>query len=132
MSRLSKKLIAILASFTESSAAPEPEDENTDNNDVTTISGDYVLPDSSSRTYSESELKELTNYELYIARNEIFARHGRMFNNEDLQDYFGSKSWYHPSVKAEDFDESVFNSHEKKNIETMAKIENSRGSKFVS
>lgn len=127
-----QEIIAILASFTESSAAPEPEDENTDNNDVTTISGDYVLPDSSSRTYSESELKELTNYELYIARNEIFARHGRMFNNEDLQDYFGSKSWYHPSVKAEDFDESVFNSHEKKNIETMAKIENSRGSKFVS
>lgn len=127
-----QEIIAILASFTESSAAPEPKDKNADNNDVTTISGDYVLSDSSSRTYSESELKELTNYELYIARNEIFARHGRMFNNEDLQDYFGSKSWYHPSVKAEDFDESVFNSHEKKNIETMAKIENSRGSKFIS
>ena len=99
---------------------------------ITTITDDYVLPDSSSRTYSESELRELTNYELYIARNEIFARHGRMFNNEDLQAYFGSKDWYHPTVAADDFDESVFNSSEKQNIETMAKIENERGSQFIS
>ena len=127
-----QEIIAILASFTESNAAAQPEDENADNNEVTTITDDYVLPDSSSRTYSESELRELTNYELYIARNEIFARHGRMFNNEDLQAYFGSKDWYHPTVAADDFDESVFNSSEKQNIETMAKIENERGSQFIS
>lgn len=127
-----QEIIAILASFTESNAAAQPEDENADNNEVTTITDDYVLPDSSSRTYSESELRDLTNYELYIARNEIFARHGRMFNNEDLQAYFGSKDWYHPTVAADDFDESVFNSSEKQNIETMAKIENERGSQFIS
>ena len=32
----------------------------------------------------------------------------------------------------DDFDESVFNSSEKQNIETMAKIENERGSQFIS
>lgn len=127
-----QEIIAILASFKESKAAAEPEDKNADNNEVATITDDYVLPDSSSRTYSESELKELTNYELYIARNEIFARHGRMFNNEDLKEYFSSKDWYKPTVSADEFDESVFNSAEKKNIETMAKIENERGSKFIS
>jgi len=126
-----QEIIAILASFTESKAAAS-EESTKDNNEVTAITDDYVLPDSSSRLYSESELEKLSNYELYIARNEIFARHGRMFNNEDLQAYFGSKDWYHPTVEAKDFDESVLNSTEKKNIETMAKIENDRGSTFVS
>ncbi len=126
-----QEIIAILASFTESKAAAS-EESTKDNNEVTAITDDYVLPDSSSRLYSESELEKLSNYELYIARNEIFARHGRMFNNEDLQAYFGSKDWYHPTVEAKDFDESVLNSTEKKNIETMAKIENDRGSTFIS
>ena len=74
----------------------------------------------------------MSNYELYIARNEIFARHGRMFNNGDLQTYFGSKSWYHPSIAPEDFSDSLLNSTEKANIETMSKIENARGSSYVS
>lgn len=59
-------------------------------------SGDYVIADSSSYAYSESELEDLdlTDAELCIAWNEPFARLGHHFDNPDLQDYFESCSWY--------------------------------------
>jgi hypothetical protein len=30
-----------------------------------------------------------------LARNEIFARHGYVFKQKDLQNYFAAKPWYH-------------------------------------
>lgn len=57
---------------------------------------DYVLPYSSTREYTRSELQAmgLTPAELCIAWNEPFAREGYHFKNEDLQDYFEGTSWY--------------------------------------
>ena len=93
----------------------------------------YVLPDSDSRYYSESELNELTDYELYIARNEIYARHGRIFKNEDLMGYFGHKHWYYGKYSPESFDSIVtLNAYEKKNAETMLALEKRRGSSYLS
>ena len=60
----------------------------------TSSSQDYILPNSSAELISEQDLEGLSDWELYIARNEIYARHGRGFKNKDLQEYFGSKSWY--------------------------------------
>jgi len=60
-------------------------------------SGDYVLPGSDSRQYTKAELSDLSDYELFLARNEIFARHGYTFSSEDLKNYFSSKSWYTPN-----------------------------------
>jgi len=34
--------------------------------------------------------------QLRLMRNEILARHGWRFQSKDLQDYFGSQSWYKP------------------------------------
>ena len=120
-----QEVIAILASFTESEAVSS-------SSTVVNSTDDYMLPESNTRTYSESELSSLSNYELYIARNEIFARHGRTFNNADLQNYFGSKSWYSGTVSPDAFDDSVLNQYEKANIDAISKIENDRGSSYVS
>lgn len=59
-------------------------------------SDDFVIPDSSSRAYSVSELRamNLTDAELCVARNEIFARGGYNFSNSNLQTYFDNCSWY--------------------------------------
>lgn len=78
-----------------------------------------------------AELEEMSDYELYLARNEIFARHGRIFKNSDLQEYFGSKSWYDPRYTPEEFSESMLNANEKDNIERMAKIEQDRNSPYI-
>ncbi len=92
----------------------------------------YILSESNARYYSEQELNELTNYELYLARNEIYARHGREFNNEDLQDYFWNKDWYTPQYSPDSFDSHVtLNSYEKKNADTMLSIEQKRGSSYL-
>ena len=50
----------------------------------------YILPESNTRLYSTAELSILTASELRIARNEIYARHGRRFASADLQAYFDS------------------------------------------
>lgn len=85
--------------------------------------GDYVLPGSSSRYLSASEVKNLSGYQLMIARNEIYARHGRKFNDKDLQKYFNGKSWYKGTIAPEDFSVSVFNDYEIKNIDLIVSYE---------
>lgn len=75
----------------------------------------FIIPYSDSAFLSEEDLKELSKYECTIARNEIYARHGRKFVNEELQEYFLSQDWYTPSIEASDFDESMLNEYEKKN-----------------
>lgn len=55
---------------------------------------DYILDDSSQRVITESDLAGLSLAELRIARNEIFARHGRQFRDSMLNQWFYSKTWY--------------------------------------
>lgn len=93
----------------------------------------YVLPSSSSYYYSESELSSMSTYDLYIARNEIFARHGRMFNRSDLQDYFNSQAWYQPLYTPSQWDSmgNQLNDCELKNATLIKKIEESKGSPYL-
>lgn len=49
---------------------------------------EYILPESASRLLTEADLENLTQEDLRIARNEIYARHGRKFLDEGLQEYF--------------------------------------------
>ncbi len=93
--------------------------------------GDFVIADSSSRYITEEELANLSETELMIARNEIYARHGRMFNNQDLNTYFNTKPWYQPTVSGEEFTEEyasgVFNEIEIANIATIVNYEKAHG-----
>lgn len=93
--------------------------------------GSYILPESSTRTYSRSELTRLSDYELFIARNEIYARHGRKFQSDDLQDYFNEKSWYKGTIDANDFDESMLNDNEIANATLINEIETAHNSKYL-
>ena len=56
--------------------------------------GTYILPDSDSRMLTEADLENLGERELMLARNEIFARHGRIFKTPEIAAYFESKDWY--------------------------------------
>lgn len=97
-------------------------------------SNSYVLPNSASHSYSTSELSHLTDWELYLARNEIYARHGRRFNNDDLQRYFNAQSWYTPVYSPEDFDArsgSILSSVEQNNASTILSVEQARGSAYI-
>ncbi|MDD7114552.1 MAG: YARHG domain-containing protein [Lachnospiraceae bacterium] len=73
--------------------------------------------------YTEEQLACLDNYGLRITRNEIYARHGRMFNDQELQEYFTSQSWYVPQSASGDFDEECLNEVEKYNSELIRSFE---------
>ena len=55
---------------------------------------DYMIPDSSSRIITTADLSGMSLAQLRIARNEIFARHGRQFKDSMLNQWFYSKTWY--------------------------------------
>ena len=90
-------------------------------------SGGFIIPDSNSRFLTDSDLDPLTKEELRIARNEIYARCGRRFNDPGLQAYFDSQPWYHGTIMPDDFKESLFNIYEKKNSEFIAAYEKRKG-----
>lgn len=86
----------------------------------------YVIPDSTSRYITPGEIKMMTLQEICYAKNEIFARHGRIFQSQELKDFFNSKSWYYGSVSPNNFSYSVFNSFETANVEALQTAENER------
>lgn len=87
----------------------------------------YILPGSDYRYISRSELYGFSALQLRLARNEIYARYGRMFKDEGLQNYFDSCSWYWPSISPDDFKESILNKYEKANVKVISEYEKDMG-----
>ena len=85
---------------------------------------DYILPESNIRYLDRTDLEGLNSEELRLARNEIYARHGRIFEDEDLRDYFSSKDWYTGTLTQEQFQDNVFNEYEKQNLILITDYEN--------
>ncbi|MGH0591653.1 zinc ribbon domain-containing protein [Bacillus pretiosus] len=54
----------------------------------------FIFPDSDIRKLTSTDLTYLSKEQLKIARNEIYARHGHMFQTKDMQEYFSKQSWY--------------------------------------
>ncbi len=77
---------------------------------------EFILPESNIRYMTYHDLKGLDAANLRIAKNEIYARHGRTFQSEDLNQYFNSKSWYSGTISPDHFTEGVFNDFESGNI----------------
>lgn len=67
----------------------------------------YILPDSNVKLLSEQDLEGLSDEECKLARNEIYARHGRKFKDEKLQAYFDARDWYEGTIEPDDFEESL-------------------------
>lgn len=81
---------------------------------------EFVFKDSDSRYLTEEDLEGMDAWQLLMARNEIYARHGRLFSNPEIQAYFNEKSWYQGTVAPEVFDAQImdiFNDYELANIE---------------
>ena len=85
---------------------------------------DFMLPGSDVRNLSEEEIRDLTEEEIIIAENEILARHGFIFDDPAYQAYFEEKSWYEGTAAEEEFDDTVLNEYENKNLAdlSMAKL----------
>ncbi len=87
-----KEEIAITSTFNRPSVEPTPpmDTELAQASDE----GGFILPFSNSRSITEEDLAGLTEWQLKVARNEIYARHGRAFVHQDLSCYFDKLPWY--------------------------------------
>lgn len=94
-----------------------------DNQVTDYLEEDYLISDSNSRYLMEEDISMLDTSQLRLARNEIYARHGRKFTNPEIQNYFMQKSWYHPSIEPEAFKDEMLNIYEKANAEFMSEYE---------
>lgn len=96
--------------------------DTADSSNLSSNSTDYILNGSDSRYIAKSEVSYLSETKMELALNEIYARHGRIFSTKSIADYFNSKSWYHGTISAENFDESVFNKYEKVNRDLIVEV----------
>ncbi len=109
-----------------------PTDETYNGNTVYEITSmtkydgvDYILPHSGTQLLTKEDLQGMSSEDLALARNEIYARHGRRFMTEVYQRYFESKSWYHenPDYNYND-DNANLNDIEIKNVQFIIDFEN--------
>lgn len=84
----------------------------------------YIIPDAQTAYYTYDDLAGLSKEELRLARNEIYARHGRKFETPDLNEYFNQQPWYYGYLSAEEFDDTVLNEYEKANLDLIKLVEN--------
>jgi hypothetical protein len=86
---------------------------------VALLPGDMELFEN--KTISEQMLRGLSLHELRLLRNEVYARHGRIFRAPWLQQYFESQPWYTGDDK---FKDEQLSGSDKLNVETIVKYEN--------
>ena len=70
----------------------------------------------------------MSKSQINLAKNELYARHGRKFKSKELQEYFESKSWYEGIYSPKQWDKKgdsyFFNDYEIKNRDLLKKYEN--------
>ena len=130
--------VADAASDTTPDATPNTAPEtNQDTNQDTTqtdavIGGansnitDCILPDSNTKEYTKEELEEIfkdkDKEQIELAMYEIYARHDCRFdgiNDNKVQGYFDAVDGYQARQHINDFDVTLLNDVEKKNIDTL-------------
>lgn len=89
---------------------------------VNISNGGFVFPNSAYSYLAKNQVSSLTNYELGIARNEIYARHGYIFSLEQFRAYFSAQNWYTPITK-----DVTLNDIETYNVNLIKAEEDKRG-----
>ncbi len=83
----------------------------------------YIFYDSDVRYLTTSDVANLTRWECKLAKNEIYARRGRLFVTDSIQDYFNSCSWYYGYISPDSFDDNSLNNVETANVNFLKQYE---------
>ena len=97
----------------EKSTAPAPRNITRNN---------YMFP-SDTKYLTEGEINGLSQYEIGLLRNEIYARKGYVFKNEPYKNYFNSQAWYNPNPSAK----MTLSEIEKYNVNFLLEYERAQG-----
>ena len=88
---------------------------------------EYIFPDTDKELLTEEDVKDLPAQLLAYGRYEILAKHGELFESEELKDYFGTQKWYFGFLADEKEVEGLLNDYEKKNLDFLKKQEKAEG-----
>ena len=75
------------------------------------------------RIYQKQDFDQVPPLIIHLAKNEIYARHGYIFKNEDLYNYFKGQLWYEPSISPDKFEDSLFNKNEQTNLRLLTELD---------
>ena len=75
-------------------------DEDIEDDDTAVDDDTYIFPNSDTEYLTKSDLSGMSKSEINLAKNELYARHGRKFKSKELQEYFDKL--------LKDYDEIVF------------------------
>lgn len=93
---------------------------------------EYILVNSSASLLTQADMDGLSAEELRLAINEIYARHGRKFKDQELQNYFNARGWYHGAIEPDAFDESLLSDIEKQNVQLLSARKDAAGTASAS
>ncbi len=79
----------------------------------------FAYPDSGSRVWSYGDVNGMTAGEVRYCINEIYAKHGYIFQNENWLNYFKQKTWYSPTVPKASFGDNYLNANEVANVKLL-------------
>lgn len=83
--------------------------------------------DSDTKLVDRNDLMKLTQDETRLLLNEMYARHGYIFNTQQYKDYFSRKSWYVPRYTSQGDAEALFTNIERQNKTIITDYEKSMG-----
>ena len=86
----------------------------------------FAYPDSGSRVWSYGDVNGMTAGQVRYCINEIYAKHGYIFQNENWLNYFKQKTWYSPTVPKSAFGDNYLNSTEVANVKLLNQYYNDK------
>ena len=88
---------------------------------------EYIFPEVDKELLTEEDVKDLLAELLAYGRYEILAKHGELFESEELKEYFGNQEWYFGFLSDEKEVEGLLNDIEKENLAFLEKKEKAEG-----
>ncbi len=88
---------------------------------------EYIFPEVDKELLTEEDVKDLPAELLAYGRYELLAKHGELFESEELKEYFGNQEWYFGFLSDEKEVEGLLNHIEKGNLAFLEKKEKAEG-----
>lgn len=88
--------------------------------------GGFVFPNSGTELIERREAENLSDRDLTYAINEIYARHGYIFQSDEMRGYYEQFSWYTGRIPSAEFSVECFNQIEQQNWNLLINERNRR------
>lgn len=99
--------------FEQTEAIPSP--EQTPQDGLLSSDSGFVFPNSDTELINQVKIENLSDQDLTYAINEIYARHGYIFRNQQMREYYEQFIWYRGEIPSDEFSVECFNQIESDN-----------------